>query len=230
MYCIKCGVKLEDTSCQCPLCGMELPPLEPNGPEDDLYPRKKYPVAQPRGFAGQVILTALFLLPALIILVCDTQITGAITWSGYVIGALFVSYIALALPLWFRKRNPVIFVPCSFAAVIAYLLYINLAMGDRWFLSFAFPVAGGIGLIVTAVVALVRYIRRGFLYIYGGAFIALGAFMLLTEFLMTITFGFAKFIGWSFYPLITLGLLGCVLIFLAICRPARESVERKIFL
>jgi hypothetical protein len=52
----------------------------------------------------------------------------------------------------------------------------------------------------------------------------------LAEFLSVITFGLDRFFGWSFYPLVVAGLLGGLLIFLAICRPARETMERKIFL
>jgi hypothetical protein len=44
------------------------------------------------------------------------------------------------------------------------------------------------------------------------------------------TFGFSRFIGWSLYPLTTFALLGGILIFLAICRPARESMERIFFI
>ena len=49
------------------------------------------------------------------------------------------------------------------------------------------------------------------------------------EFLMVLTFRFSKFIGWSWYPMVALILMGGALIFLAICRPARETVERKFF-
>ena len=35
------------------------------------------------------------------------------------------------LPLWFRRPNPVIFVPVDFAAIGLYLLYINFATGGR---------------------------------------------------------------------------------------------------
>ena len=78
-----------------------------------------------------------------------------------------------------------------------------------------YPVVGGFGLIVCAMVALMRYVRRGALYIFGGGFIAFGGFMLLVEFLLDITFGI-PFIAWSVYPLIAFVLLGGGLIYLAI--------------
>lgn len=231
MYCVRCGVKLADTEKQCPLCA--TPVFHPDilrQPAEDLYPKKIRPALGHRRFGPLIILSALFLLPLLVVLLCDLQLNRTVTWSGYVIGALLAGYVVLVLPQWFRKPNPVVFVPCGFAAAGVYLLYINLATGGDWFLSFAFPITGGVGLIVTAVVTLTHYLRRGKLYVFGGAAIALGAFMPLMEHLIVLTFHLSRFIGWSLYPLIAFVLLGGVLIFFAICRPARETMERKIFI
>ncbi|MEE0839410.1 MAG: hypothetical protein U0L88_06035 [Acutalibacteraceae bacterium] len=57
---------------------------------------------------------------------------------------------------------------------------------------------------------------------------ALGAFMLLVEFLMKMTFDL-HFIGWSIYPLVVLFLFGGLLIYFAINSSAREIIERKLF-
>ena len=46
---------------------------------------------------------------------------------------------SLRLRFGSKRPNPVIFVPCGFAAVLAYLLYIDLAVHGGWFLKFAFP-------------------------------------------------------------------------------------------
>lgn len=231
MYCINCGVKLADTEKRCPLCGTVVFHPELNRPEaEPLYPQDQVPVPKVNSRIANVIVTAAFLLPILITLLCDLQMNGGVTWSGFVIGALVVGYVILVLPTWFRKPNPVIFVPCGFVAVGLYLLYISLATGGHWFLSFGFPVTGAVGLIVTTVVTLLRYVRRGRLYVFGGAAIALGAFMPVMELLMNLTFHFQRFKWWSLYPMIPLVLLGGVLIFLAAYRPARESMERKFFI
>ena len=231
MYCIKCGVKLAENQRACPLCGTVVfhPEIMPSN-DDPLYPPQQHPAPRVKSQAALVVVTTMFLLPLLITALCDYQLSGAITWSGYVIGALLVTYVIMVLPYWFRRPNPVIFVPCGFAAAGAFLLYISLATGGGWFLSFAFPVTGALGLIVTAVVALLKYVGKGELYIFGGAFALLGAFMPVMEFLMNLTFGFPQRLLWSAYPLVALVLLGGMLIFLAICRPARETMERKFFL
>lgn len=231
MYCVNCGVKLSDTEKRCPLCQTTVyHPDLPHRGADPLYPEGLGPAPQIDSWLLQSIITTAYLLAILISLVCDLQLGEGISWAGYVIGGLLLSYVIIILPLWFSKPNPVIFVPCDFAAVGLYLLYIDLATGGHWFLSFAFPVTGFTALVVSAVVVLRRYIRRGRLYVFGGAIMAMGLFMPLMEFLLSITFPSVGFIGWCLYPLIALVLLGGMLLFLAICRPARHAMARKFFI
>ena len=230
MFCIKCGVELADTVDRCPLCQTRVyhPELLQKKTQP-LYPKDSFPAKTGQDRAMPILLTALSFATLLVVLLCDLQIHRAVTWSGYVIGALLTGYVALVLPGWFRKPNPVIFVPCSFTAAVVYLLYIDLYTGGSWFLRFAFPVAGGIGIIVTTLVTLLHYVRKGVLYTVGGSIMALGAFMLLMEYLLNLTFPVTHFVGWSLYPLLALMLLGGFLIFLAMCRPAREAMGRKFF-
>jgi len=231
MYCVNCGVKLADTEKKCPLCQtIVYHPDIVRKEEEHWYPQGKYPVEKGGSRFPLIFISVMFLISILVVLLLDWQHNQAIIWSGFVIGAVLTAYVILVLPVWFKKPNPVILAPCTFGTIGVYLLYINLASGGAWFLSFAFPVVGGIGLIVTAFIALLRYVRRGKLYIFGGTMIALGAFMLLVEFLMNYTFERSHFIGWSLYPLTILVLLGGMLIFLAINHPAREMMERKFFI
>ena len=231
MYCIHCGVKLADSEKRCPLCGTV--PFHPDFVRQEgetLYPRDRVPKFKAGKGAVLAAVTLLLLIPVFITLICDVSIHGHVTWSGFVVGGIALLYVAAVLPQWFTAPNPVIFVPISFIATGLYVLYIDLAVQGRWFLSFAFPIIGILGTLVTAVVALCRYTRRAELYIFGGALIALGAFLPLMEYLITVTFHLPKFIGWSWFPMAPLVILGGGLIFLAICRPAREAVERKLFL
>ena len=231
MYCIKCGVKLGDTEDKCPLCGTI--PYHPDITRiefDPLYPKKQQPLTHVSKIGALIITSCIFLLPLLISLFCDLQLNGEVGWSGYVIGALLLAYELVVLPLWFKKPNPVVFVPCGFLAIGLYLLYINLVSGGDWFLSLAFPITGAFGVIVTALVALLKYVKGGKLYIFGSLSIALGMLMPLIEYLIYLTFDIVSKVRWSPFPLSALVLVGGVLIFLAICRPARESMERRFFI
>lgn len=229
MYCVKCGVKLADTEGKCPLCNTRV--CHPDFQIEDsqpLYPVNKMPKNSPKAQAVNGALIILFLIPLLICFFADISVDGNLEWFGYVAGALMLAYTVVALPMWFTKPNPVIFVPCDFAAIGLYLLYIDLVSGGSWYLGFALPVTAGLCLIVCTVVTLLRYLRKGRLYIFGGAFMALGAYVVLIELLLGITFQ-VRFTGWSVYPLCALFLLGGLLIYFAIHRGARQIMERKLF-
>ena len=96
-------------------------------------------------------------------------------------------------------------------------------------MSLAFPIAGGFGIIATTVVTLLYYLKKGKLYIWGGASILTGGFIMLMEFFISITFDSIDFIGWSLFPLAVLVLIGGLLLYLAINKSAREVMERKLF-
>ena len=231
MYCVKCGVELADSEKKCPLCGTPVfhPDIERKPAEPPFPPDRRH--AENVSRVGILfVLTVLFVLPAAICLLCDWRINGGIVWSGYAAGGIALLYILVLLPMWFRHPNPVIFVPVDFAAIGLYLLYIDLATGGHWFLSFAFPITGAIGVLVTAVVALTRYLHAGYLYIYGGGLILGGALAMLIEFLLNLTFQVHETFFWSFYPLVAGVLLGLMLIVIAVCKPLRESLRKKFFL
>ena len=229
MYCINCGVKLSDTESKCPLCGTI--PYHPDinrTLSEKSYPTNNYPkISDTKIF--QSILTALFLIPLVITIQCDLRITKSITWSGYVVGALIIAYVTIALPLWFKKPNPVIFTPCVFTSIGLYLLYINYVQEGNWFLTFAFPIVLFLGILSTTVVALFKYLKKGKLFVVSSGLLALSLFMPFIEFLLMITFKFERLIGWSVYPFSALFIIGMTLLIIAICRPLRETFERKFF-
>ena len=232
MYCVKCGVELADSQRVCPLCGTRVfHPDIPRTPADPPYPPDERVRPEEVNRSGVCfILTALALLPAVICVLCDWRINGGILWSGYASGGILLLYVLTVLPLWFKRPNPVIFVPVDFAAIGLYLLYINFATGGHWFLTFAFPVTGAIGLLVSGTVALLHYLRRGQLFVIGGALILGGGVTVLIEYLLNLTFHVGRVFFWSVYPLSAGVVLGVTLLVVGFCKPLRRSLHRKFFL
>lgn len=229
MYCINCGVRLADTEASCPLCGTAVyhPELKrtlakPTYPPDKLPQKRSWA----KLLSGAMIIVAF--IPMLVSFLADFMPDRELDWFGYVAGGVLLAYILFVLPFWFKRFNPLIFIGSDFAAIILYLLYINQNTGGEWFFPFALPVAGSVCLITCGAITLFYYLRKGQLYVLGGLFVSLGAFLLLLEFLMVKTFGMS-FVWWSLYPLIVLVLLGGVLIYLSINSWARERIERKLF-
>ncbi len=232
MYCVKCGVELADSEKDCPLCGTPVicPEGLVRGEKDNPYPPHPGKITEGISKLGVMfILTFCFVIPLIICLLADFRLNGRLNWSGYVAFSLLLLYTILVLPLWFKKPNPVIFVPLSFLATGILLLYISLKTGGGWFLSFAFPIVGATAVIITTVVALTRYTRGGNPFIYGGAVIAFGLLSMLIEFLTCVSFGIEKMWRWSLYPAVPLFMIGAFLIIVGICSPLRRALRKKFF-
>ena len=233
MYCVKCGVELTQGAKVCPLCGTRVyhPDIKET-PEPGLYPRfsEGEESFTPGGFL--FIVTFIFAIPIVLCLLIDLNMHGEIIWSGYSSCGLATLYVIVCLPLWFKKKNPVIFVPASMTALLLCALYINVQTGGNWFLSFAFPVGGALILLVEAVVVLCWYCvgphRHRLMYILGGALILLGGWCMLLEFLILVFF-VIPMKWWSLYPMTALGLLGILMIIIGVNKPLRKSLHKKLF-
>ncbi len=230
MYCVKCGVELKDSEHVCPLCLTPVYHPDIKQEESDRpYPEFKRVTRKSVRVAVMFIVTVCFILVSLMVTMIDFNITGSITWSGYAVGGLVIMYVSFALPEWFRHPNPVIFTPIAFASIILYLLYIDLTVQGGWFLSLAFPIAGIAGIIVTTMVTLLRYVKRGQLFIVGGTLIATGVYVALIELFISITFDNVSFVGWSGFPLAAFFILGMMLIIIGICKPLRLALSKVFF-
>ncbi len=231
MYCIKCGVELSDTERICPICNTKVchPDFLPD-PSKATYPIKEFKSEEFNRTGLLFVITILWLLPIILPMVLDISLNGKVVWSGYVTGSLLFAYIVLILPCWFKHANPVIFVSCDFAAAIIMLFYVNFAIDSNWFLTFALPATASLALITVAMIALLRYVRRGRLYTVGGTLIAVGAWTMLLEFLIWLSFGFKSAAHWSIYTTSSLALLGLMLIVIAIVKPLKESLRKVFFI
>ena len=232
MYCIKCGVELADSEKRCPLCGTIVLYPSVSKLEDAAKPYPKFETVSESVNRKYVlfIVTICFAFPFILTLFCDWRISGAITWSGYAAGGVCLAYILSVLPLWFSGANPVIFAPVDFAAIALFLFYINFATSGAWFVGFALPIIGYFVIIATAIAAIFRYVKKGYLYLFGSVCISIGGFMVLLEYLIYHTFGLGTLFIWSPYPLIACFLAGLLLIIIELCKPLKESLHKKFFL
>ena len=178
---------------------------------------------------GLFITTSVFLIGMIMPLISDISLNGSVSWSGIVIAAAALVYVCIVLPFWFSTPNPVVFVPVDFAACAVFLLYLDLYFSGNWFMTFAFPTVGCACVICTSVVALCRYVRRGYLYIFGGASILSGGALLLIETLMNYTFGLHSRPVWSLYPCAAAVIIGISLIIIAISPRLRTALQKKFF-
>ena len=66
MYCINCGVKLEDTESRCPLCGVTVyHPELTRQPAEPLYPRHRYPAPEAASKVAHIVVSTLMAIALL---------------------------------------------------------------------------------------------------------------------------------------------------------------------
>ena len=227
MFCVKCGVELAESENKCPLCN--TPVYYPEKERGELkFPEFKN-VREPLNARGLSFVISFFVaIAAVISIICNITVSNELTWSLYVVASLALAYVLFILPTWFKRPSVAVFVPTDFGATAIFVGIIAALTDSDWYFSFALPVIAFFALVVSSIAILSYYLRRGYLYIWGGAFILFGLFMPILELLLHLNFAIEGNFHWSFYPFSALMLLGVMLIVIAIVKPFRESL-RKIF-
>ena len=229
MYCVKCGVRLQEGVKECPLC--------------------QTPVWNP---AGAIALTVLCLVASLVTLIVCMKLYGELRWGGYVILGIALFYVVAALPRWFRHPLGEVFVPVDHGAAALYLLYICLKTGGHWYLSFALPVILFSCLLSTAMVCLLKYLKKGRCFIFGGflmlliftasmaqiaqefslkscsLLVVIGCSNMLVEFFEHLSFGTQMF-RWSLYSLSCLAIAGIFLLLAGMIPTLRHVLKKNFF-
>ena len=227
MYCVKCGVRLQDGVNSCPLCN--TPVWNPEQPEAEHSYPDNYPSAHKessRPFA--IAMTVLCIMAAAVILTVCFKLYGEMNWGGYAIFGIALLYVLFVLPNWFRHQPVEVFLPVGHTAVALYVLFICQKTGGNWFWSFAFPVILVSCVLFTAVACLLKHVRGGRLFILGGFLLCLGGFTVLIEFFEHLTFGVPMFL-WSLYALIGFAVTGGFLLLAGMVPSLRETLERRFF-
>ena len=184
MYCVYCGVKLQDGANECPLCHtpVRVPSLPQQG--DGSSYSDRYPKAEKKAgkYLAIGLVTIIMIGVGLGCLIFCLKSLGRTDWSGFVAMGLALLWVLFILPLLFPRFRPMIFLPIDFACIGGYLLYICCKTGGNWFLSFAFPVTMIAAVLTLTGVAMMRYIVQGRLRLMSLLVIFIGLSFMLVEF------------------------------------------------
>ena len=231
MYCVRCGVRLQEGVKACPLCGtpMWCPGTGEGAPAAATYSDRYPAVSRQKRLTVMASLTVMLLAVMIACFSIAVNTSGGMSWSFYVIVGVAAFYFAFLMPFWFRRPHPMIFVPVSFVSVCLLLLSISWRTGGHWFWTFALPLTAILAALTIGAVALYRYVKRGTIFITGGLLLSIGGSCMLAELFQHLTFHTPMF-SWSLYAAVVFFLFGGFLILAGIIRPLREHLERKFFL
>ena len=230
MYCVYCGVRLQDGAAECPLCHTKAALPAPGRCTEPSPYSGRYPRAERQTGKYLVIglLTTIMTAAGLSCLIFCLKSYGRTDWSGFVALGLALLWVWFVLPPLFPRWRPMIFLPIDFACLGGYLLYICGKTGGNWFLSFAFPVTMLAAVLTLAGVAMMRYIVQGRLRLMSLLLIAIGLSFMLVDLFLHITFGTEMFV-WSLYCVSVFCLIGLFLLIASFVPPMRAYLRRKFF-
>ena len=210
MYCVYCGVRLQDGAPECPLCHTKvmaapMPEQPKESSYSDRYPRLE---KQSGKFLVLGLVTVILAAAALGCMIFCLKSTGKVGWSGIAALGIVLGWIWFVLPLLFPRWRPMIFLPVDFACLGGFLLYICASTGGNWFM--------------------IRYIVQGRLRLMSLLLIAIGLSFMLVEFFQHITFGTPMFV-WSLYCVSGFCLIGLFLFAASFIPPLRAALRRTFF-
>lgn len=232
-YCVKCGVKLEDSEKKCPLCQTVVCHPDIKIPDNAIQPYPEEHTILLREMNNKykiIIATICTFIPAFMTLICDYKInSGQILWADIVFSAVCFLYCLIFVPLIFTKKDVLVYIGIDFGALLAFVWYISFTLGKNWYFPFAFPLMLSIILITFSSILLKRFTKASYLFVFAIDFILAGADCILTEYLITSTFfSHVRFI-WSYYPCMTFIAVGVILLLINRNKNLKEQITKKFF-
>ncbi|MBD5546597.1 MAG: hypothetical protein HDQ97_04260 [Lachnospiraceae bacterium] len=230
-YCVNCGVNLEPSLTECPLCN--TPVINPK----ELYDEKKTsPYPKERGQVDVVKRKDLAILSSIVLIA--TSISCLLLnlfafpgnpWSLFIIGACLLLFVLLFPAMIYTKLPIYISLLFDGIAVGLYLYMITFnTQSDRWFLELALPIL----LLVTILVEILALLLRSFsvsfittsLYFFAEtAFLCVGIELLIHHYINN-----PLKLTWSAVVLTVCGVIVVLLITVLSRRRLRDAVRRRL--
>ncbi len=158
-YCVRCGVRLENTAESCPLCSTPVPEeficAEHEAVSRDLAVTREVRVPS-RYVAG--ISTLVLLIPLGITLIIDVSITGMVTWSYYAMISILLFWVLLVQPFILKTYRVVRSITNNFFAIALFLYLIDIKNPPAAWAGY--PAASLV--FISFVLLIFQYVSRGY--------------------------------------------------------------------
>ena len=230
-YCVNCGVELDASAKNCPLCG--TPVLNPNvtgkAEEPVPFPVRKEQVEPVKRKDFGVLVSITVLATAAVCGILNALVFRESLWSLAVLGGCVVFWVFLE-PALFSAAQPLwLSVLCDGAAVVFLLYMITFLSEDSgWFLGLGVPLAV-LTTGVAEVFALCLYrLPRSFLTVSLYLFTAAGLLCLGIELLVDRFLGNPIAPGWSAVVLTVCGVFDIAFITILSRSRLRNYVRRRL--
>lgn len=231
-YCVNCGVELDASAKNCPLCGTPVinpAELEKFREAQSPFPTKKGQVEAVKRKDLGILLSVVTLATAAICAVLNRLVFRDNLWSLAVLGSCVMLWV-LMIPFVIRTEQPVYLSLLYDGAAVVFLLYMVklLVEDDSWFWGLGLPLT----VLVTAVIELfvfcVDKLPKSFLTVTLYLFTGIGILCLGIEILIDMYTAGDIALGWSAVVLTVCGVFDIAVITILSRRRLRNSIQRRL--
>lgn len=230
-YCVNCGVELDASAKDCPLCNTPV-----INPKDLLKEKRTTPFPQEKGQVEAVkrkdfgiLLSTVVLAVAVTCGILNAFVFTGSLWSLAVVGVFIILWVMM-IPVVIYRGQP-IYVSLLFdgVAVLVYLYLIAYMIGDDdWFYGLGMPVVLWITLLAECFVLCLRKLPRSFLTVSLYIFTAIALLCVGLEILIDFYLYGEMQIGWSAIVATVCAIVDIAIATMLSRRRLRNAVRRRL--
>lgn len=228
-YCVNCGVELDASAMECPLCNTPVwNPREWKRPEAP-FPRKKSEVETADRKDFGLLMSMVVLATAATCGILNAMVFCGTLWSLAVIGGCAVLWVIL-IPVMIYTKQP-IYVSLLYdgAVVVIYLYMLTFLTGSgEWFLGLGLPIVALVTALAEGTALCVRKLSRSFLAVALYLFTDTGLLCLGLEMLIDWYLAGEIALRWSAVVLTVCAILDIAVVTMLSRRRLRNEVRRRL--
>ncbi len=231
-YCVNCGVELDTSAQECPLCNTLV--VNPNELKKLMdaqspFPEEKGQVEVVKRKDLGILLSAVVLATAVTCGILNAFVFRGNLWSLTVIGACAILWVILIPAVIYAKQPIYVSLLYDGAAVALYLYMLTyLTEGNGWFWGLGLPITVLATVIAECLTFCVRKLPRSFLTVSLYVFTAVGLLCMGLEILIDRYSAEKIALGWSAVVLTVCAILDIALITMLSSRRMRGAVRKRL--
>ncbi len=207
-YCYKCGVEIDESLDQCPLCNTPIP-LQAKKTKQEQFPIEtviemkkieeslEQPAKKKEILMTTVLVTVIFLIPALILLSIAHVKNASLGWAQPPLFTLTVSWASIVSFMFLHRKKKLL--AAIYMILLPGLLFLLDFSDGRldWFIRLGVPILAALYLHIFAIYLLVKKFIHKRLYIIASILFALGIFVVLLEGIINYALFGTIHVSWS---------------------------------
>lgn len=230
-YCVNCGVELDNSVKQCPLCNTVVvnPRVTETKDIEKSFPQEKGKVEEVSRKDMGILLTVVLVATSITCGLLNFFVFNNSTWSFLVIGACFIIWVLFIPVVIYRKLSPYTAIFLDGLSIGIYLFLITVVThNDAWFWGLAMYIVIFITALLEIFILCIRKLPVTFLTVALEIFTMIGTVCLGLEILIDRYICDGIHLMWSMIVVVVCAILDITLITMLSRKRIRNAVRKRL--